>query len=352
MWIKYESREINVKLSYKKCRKCHTKILKKEFTMCMIYSYNKLHMKTVQVKSFGSNDVIEVAEINKPEPQADQVQVEIHAASINPFDIKTLRGQTIPMDFPYTPGSDFSGIVSSLGEEVSEFKVGDEVFGSASVLSKGSGAFAEFAVARITSIAPKPQKMNFVEAASLPLVGSSAIQALEDYMKLQNGQKILIHGGAGGIGSIAIQLAKYIGAYVATTVSGEDIEFAKSLGADQVIDYKTQKFEEMLTDFDAVFDTVGGDTTNKSFLVLKKNGILVSMLSQPNEELAQKYEVTAIGQGTRTNTERLTQLAELVDNGAIKPQVDRVFPLYQVKEAIDYMENDSPRGKVVLTINE
>lgn len=310
-------------------------------------------MKAAQVTQFGDNDVISMSDtLSLPQPEADQVQVQVYAASINPFDIKTIRGKTMEMEFPYTPGGDFAGVVSALGDGVTDVKIGDVVFGSANFANRGSGSFAEFAIAKVTSVAHKPQKLDYVDAASLPLVGSSAVQALEEHIGLKSGQKILIQGGAGGIGSIAIQLAKYLGAYVATTVSGNDKEFVTSLGADQVIDYKTEKFEEILSDFDAVFDTVGGETMDRSFLVLKKGGILVSMAGKPNEKLAEKYEVTAIGQYTHTNTAHLQRVAELVDKGAIKPQVDKVFPLDQVREAVAYMEKESPKGKVVLQVKE
>ncbi|MBI2022666.1 NADP-dependent oxidoreductase, partial [Candidatus Daviesbacteria bacterium] len=221
-------------------------------------------MKVAQIKGYGGSEVVEVSQ-NAPEPslKEGQVLVEVYGASINPFDVKIRSGiykDSIPMQFPYTPGGDFSGVVTKLGDGISEFKVGDEIFGSALTLNGGSGSFAKIASANIKNSAHKPKNIDFLEAASLPLVGSSAVQALEEHIKLKKGQKILIHGGAGGIGSIALQLAKHLGAEVATTVSTDDIEFANSLGADQIIDYKTEKFEEMLKDFDAVFDTVGGET--------------------------------------------------------------------------------------------
>lgn len=309
-------------------------------------------MKAVQIKKYGDSSVIEIG-TNASEPSAKngQVLVKVHAASINPFDVKIRSGiyqKSMPLELPYTPGGDFSGTVIKLGEGVTEFKVGDEVFGSALVLNGGSGAFAQMASSNVKNTAHKPKNVRFIEAASLPLVGSSAIQALMEHIKLKKGQKILIHGGAGGIGSIAIQLAKHIGAYVATTVSPDDMEFVKSLEADQVINYQTEKFEEELMDFDAVFDTVGGETDDRSFKVLKKGAILVSMVGAPKEELAKKYGVEAIGQSTHTNREHLTELAQLVDQGVIKPQVDKVFPLEQVRGAFDYLEKGSPRGKIVL----
>jgi alcohol dehydrogenase len=199
-------------------------------------------------------------------------------------------------------------------------------------------------------VAPAPQKVNFIEAAALPLVGASAVQAIEQHIKLQRDQKILIHGGAGGIGSVAIQVAKSIGAYVATTATADDRAYVQELGADEVIDYKKEAFEEKLKNFDAVFDTVGGDTTEKSFKVLKKGGTLVSMLGKPSSALAQQHGVTAIGQMTHVTTDILKRLSQLVDSGAIKIHVDQVFPLEKAKEAFQLLEEGHPRGKVVLEV--
>ena len=309
-------------------------------------------MKAGQYSKYGGPKVIEInGNAPKPSLSNGQVLVEIHAASLNPFDVSLRLGymkDMMPLQFPVTIGGDFSGVVTQLGEGVSEFKIGDEVYGQALIINGGSGAFAELTSAKVATIAHKPKIINHIEAASLPLVGSSAIQVLEEHIKLKSNDKILIHGGSGGIGSIAIQLAKSKGAYVATTVSAENMEFVKGLGADEVIDYKTQKFEELLKDFDAVFDTVGGETTNKSFKVLKKGGIFVSMLGAPSAELAKQYGITAIGQVTRVNSKTLGRLTELVDKGVIKAQIDKVFPLDKAREAFEYLENGHPRGKVVI----
>jgi alcohol dehydrogenase len=312
-------------------------------------------MKAVQYNKNGDTSVLEIVDASEPVLKDGQILVEVYAASLNPFDYKLRSGITgIPLQFPYTSGADFAGVVKELGEGVTEFKIGDEVFGSAQGLSGGSGAFAESLAANIKNSAQKPKKVDFLQAASLVLVGVSAIQALEEHIKLSRGQKVLIHGGAGGIGSVAIQLAKHIGAYVSTTVSSEDVEFVKLLGADEVINYKEQKFEDNppAGGYDAVFDLVGSDTTDRSFKVLKKGGILVSMLGQPKEELAKEYEVTAIGQMTNTSSGHLKRLAELIDADAIKPQIDKVFTLDQIKEAFDHLEKESPKGKVVLKIKE
>ena len=206
------------------------------------------------------------------------------------------------------------------------------------------------ALANAESIAHKPKKLSHPEAAALPLVGVSAWQALVENIGLSKGQKILIHGGAGGIGSIAIQLAKNLGAYVATTVSTNDKQFVQDLGADEVIDYKTQTFEDLLHDYDAVFDTVGGETYRRSFKVVKKGGIIVSMLEQPNSELMNQYGVKAIFQFTQANRERLTKLAQWVDQNNIRVNVEKTFSLDEAGNALDYQKDVHPRGKVVITV--
>ena len=311
-------------------------------------------MKALQMKQYGSKDVLELNQnVTKPVSGKGQVLIEVYAASINPIDWKIRAGylkEHLPLTMPATLGGDVAGVVAGVGESASGLNVGDRVYGYASLVSGGSGSFAEFVAAMILTVAPAPQKVNFVEAAALPLVGASAVQAIEQHIKLQLGQKILIHGGAGGIGSVAIQVAKSIGAYVATTATAEDSAYVQELGANEVIDYKKEAFEKKLTNFDAVFDTVGGDTTDKSFKVLKKGGMLVSMLGQPNPALSQQYGVTAIGQMTHATTDVLKRLAQLVDNGALKIHVDKVFPLDKAKEAFQLLEEGHPRGKVVVEV--
>jgi len=195
------------------------------------------------------------------------------------------------------------------------------------------------------------KNLTFEEAAALPLVGVSAWQALVENMNLSQGQKILIHGGAGGIGSIAIQLAKNLGAFVATTVNSEDTQYVQSLGADETIDYKKQDFEKIANDYDAVYDTVGGQTYTKSFNVLKKGGIIVSMLEQPNTDLMQHFSVKSIFLLTQVNKERLTQLANWVDQNNIKINIDKTFSLDETANALDYVKDVHPRGKVIIEIN-
>jgi NADPH:quinone reductase-like Zn-dependent oxidoreductase len=318
-------------------------------------------MKSAQIKRYGGSDVIEINRMTStPTLAAGNVLVEIKAAGINPIDWKIREGymqQMIPIQFPSTLGMDFSGVIKQVGEgeTSSEFKQGDEVYGQAGVTNGGSGAFAELALAKVEHIAYKPKRLNHLEAAALPLVGVSAWQALVENIGLSKDQKILIHGGAGGIGSIAIQLAKKLGAYVATMVSTNDKQFVEKLGADEIIDYKTQAFEDLIHDYDAAYDTVGGETYTKSFRVLKKgSGIIVSMLEQPNSELMQQFGVKAIFQFTQVNKERLTKLAELVDqkNNNVDIHIDKTFSLDDARKALDYQKDVHPRGKIVLAIEK
>ena len=314
-------------------------------------------MKSIQIKRYGNNDVVEVNDTaSVPTVSTGKVLVNVKASGVNPVDWKIREGyfqQMTPLQFPSTLGMDFSGIVNQLGEDdmSSDFKQGDEVYGQASVFSGGSGAFAELALANKDSVAHKPKTLNHVEAAALPLVGVSAWQALVEKIGLSKDQKILIHGGAGGIGSIAIQLAKHLGAYVTTTVSKNDKEFVQRLGADQVIDYKTEDFKDILHDYDAVFDTVGGDTYKRSFKVLKKgSGIIVSMLEQPSSELMNQFGIKAIFLFSQVNRQRLAKLAQWVDQSNIKVNVEKTFSLDEASKALDYQKDVHPRGKVVLTV--
>ena len=311
-------------------------------------------MKAAQINKYGGSEVVEINK-NAPEPMiaAGKVVVEMYAAGVNPVDWKIREGylqQMAPLQFPATLGGDFSGVVKQVGEGVFDFKEGDEVYGQASVLGGGSGSFAEFALASIKTIASKPKRVNYVEAAALPLAGVSAWQGLVEHMKLARGQKILIHGGAGGIGTFAIQIAKYLGAHVATTASADDASYIKELGADEVVDYKTQRFEDLLRDYDAVFDTVGGDTYERSFKVLAKGGVLVSMIEQPRNDLVGQYGVDAMAQSTQVTSERLAKLAELVDQDVMKVAIDKTFPLREAREALTYLQTKHSRGKVVLRI--
>ena len=308
-------------------------------------------MKAAQINDYGGKDTVAINEAVKPEPAAGQVLVKVVAAGVNPFDLTVRDGrarQMAELDFPATLGGDLAGTVAAMGEEVSGFEIGQAVYGQASPLS-GRGSFAEFTPVKSSQLAAKPQSVDYITAAALPLVASSAYQALIEHIGLQASQKILIHGGGGGIGSVAIQLAKHLGAYVATTARAAEAEFVKSLGADEVIDYQTEDFSRKLKDYDAVFDTVGGETNTKSYAVLKEGGAFVSMLAQPNEELVGQKKLRYTAQFTLVTTAKLAKIAALVDSGILKVNVDKVFPLDEAAEALEYLKTGHPRGKVVIT---
>jgi NADPH:quinone reductase-like Zn-dependent oxidoreductase len=310
-------------------------------------------MKAAQINEYGTDVVVINRNVNTPEIASGKILVKVHAAGVNPFDWKIREGYVPSADkfrFPITLGGDFAGTVMDVGQGVTLYRTGDHVYGSGLILSGGSGAFAEFVLASEKLTALKPEKASYLEAAALPLTGVSAWDVLFDKMKLQKGQKILIHGGSGGIGSMAIQMAKYLGAHVATTARKDKSEYLKTLGADEIIDYKDEVFEEKLKDFDAVFDTVGGDTYKRSFKVLQKGGIIVSMLEQPDQELMDKYQVNAAGQSTRINSHQLKKLAELFDSGVVTVTIDRVFPLEETGQAMEYQRVGSVKGKVVIEI--
>lgn len=311
-------------------------------------------MKAAQMTAYGDPSVMVINDVERPIAGEGQVVVDVQAASINPWDFKVRQGMAkgfMPLELPATAGGDLAGIVSSAGPGVDTevLSVGDKVYGSAGLMA-GSGAFAEFAAAPVTQLAKMPSNLDFTQAAAIGLTGVSALQALAQHIGLKSGQKILIQGGTGGIGTMAIQIAKHLGAYVATTVAAEAKDFAKGLGADEVIDYKTQKFEEIIRDYDAVFDASGSDVFEKSLDVLKPGGVAVSMTAQADEAHAKERGVKAIMQSTEATTELLDQLRELVEAGVVKAYVDKTFSLDDIQEAFRVLESGGVKGKVVLTI--
>jgi NADPH:quinone reductase-like Zn-dependent oxidoreductase len=310
-------------------------------------------MKAAQIKKYGDASVVQINEIDKPKLGEGQVLVEVHASSINPVDVVIRSGmmqQMAPLSFPVTLGGDIAGIVSEVSGGVSSVAVSDKVYGQANAVAGNSGAFAEFAATSAGQVAKAPNNIDYNQAASLPLVGVSALQALTEHIKLAPGQKILITGGSGGIGSIAIQIAKHLGANITTTATGEGLELAKQLGADTVLDYKSQELSELSKDYDAVFDTVGGDMFNGTLHLLKPSGIGVSMIAQADESLVKKLNVKAMTQRTQITTEALTKLSHLVESGIVRPQVGQVFSLDDIVGAFKAKENDTVTGKIVVEI--
>ena len=312
-------------------------------------------MKAARLTQYGGPEVVTTtSNAPKPEISNSQVLVEVYAAGVNPFDWKVREGmmrQMAELTFPAVLGGDLAGIVTEVGAYVTHLKPGDAVYGQAGALSS-HGSFAEFAPAAGASLSLKPENIDFVQAAALPLAGVSVIQAVVETLELKSGQNILIHGGAGGIGSIAIELAKHIGAYVATTAAADQADFLKKLGADEVIDYKIDTFENKLSGYDAVLDTIGGSVYTNSFKILKPGGAIVSMNAAVDEILAKQYKVTAHMQFTQVTSDRLIKLAALVAQRVITVNVYKVFLLDEAAEALAYLQHGTPRGKVVIRVRD
>ncbi len=273
----------------------------------------------------------------------------IHAASVNPIDFKLASGnmrQIMPINFPWIPGGDFSGVVAEVGPGVTGLKKGDAVYGDAS----GGGAYAELYAAPVGMVAAKPQKLSDVEAASVPLAAQTAWQGLFDNGHLARGETVLIHGAAGGVGSFAVQLAHLKGAKVLATGSASSTEYLRSLGADQVIDYKATPFESVVKNIDLVLDLIGGDTQRRSFGVLKSGGRLIATAQPPSPEEATKHKVQAAMMQMKANTANLQQLAELLDSGKLKTGVTKTYPLSKVRDAWTEIIAGHARGKIVLQV--
>jgi alcohol dehydrogenase len=310
-------------------------------------------MKAAQINEYGDTSVIHINEVPKPTAASGQVLVEVHASSLNPVDTIIRAGymkDMMALNFPATLGGDIAGTIVEVGEGVTAFQPGDKVYGQAMTIAGNSGALAEYAATAAGQVAKSPEGLDYKQAASLPLAGISALQALTEHMHVQPGQKVFIHGGAGGIGTIAIQIAKHLGAYVATTATGDNMALVKQLGADEVIDYKAQDYAEVLRDYDGVLDNVGGADINKTLEILKSGGVAVTLAGQADEAKASERGVTTLMQRTNVTTTALDELRRLVESGVVTPQVDQVFPLEHIKEAFEARENASVKGKVVIEI--
>lgn len=308
-------------------------------------------MKAARIYEYGDASVVHVEDVEKPVAGEGQIVVEVYAASLNPFDTKIRQGsmkEMIPLQLPVTLGGDIAGEVVEVGSGVQNVSVGDTVYGQANVVGGNSGAFAEYAATAAVQVARAPKNVSIVDAASLPLVGGSALQALTEHINLQPGQKLFINGGSGAIGRIAIQIAKHIGAYVATTATGEGVDVARSAGADEVIDYTSQDYTQLLSGYDAAFDTVGGDALQNLAHVVKDGGVVVSMAGEPTVE----RNISAVSQMTRASTDKLDALRDLVESGVVTPGVGKVFRLDEVQQAFVARESGQVKGKVVLQIHQ
>ncbi|MGN4670371.1 NADP-dependent oxidoreductase [Bacillus cereus group sp. MYBK106-1] len=331
-------------------------------------------MKAMIIDKYGKVPM-RMAEVPTPEINEYEVLAEIHAASINPIDFKIRDGKVkmlLKYEMPLILGNDFSGVITKVGSKVTRFKVGDEIY--ARPRKNKIGTFAEYIAIHEDDIALKPKNLSFEEAASIPLVGLTSYQALHDIMQLQKGQKILIHAGSGGVGTFAIQLAKIMGATVTTTASEAGANLVKSLGADEIINYKTEKFEDMLTNYDAVFDTIGGTTLEKSFNIIKSGGNIVSVSGMPNTRFGKEFgsgffktllfslaskKLTALEKKhnarysflfMKPSGDQLRTIANYIEAGKIKPVIDRVFPFEDAQKAMEYSEAGRAKGKIIVKI--
>lgn len=336
--------------------------------------YLEMMMKAMVIDKYGKVP-LRLTEVTVPEINEYEVLIEIHAASINPLDLRIRNGEVkllINYKMPLVLGNDFSGIVTKVGKKVTNFRIGDEVYGRPRETKIGT--FAEYISVHEDDIALKPKNLSFEEAASIPLVGLTSYQALHEILQLQKGQKILIHAGAGGVGTFAIQLAKLMGATVATTASEASEELVRSLGANEVINYKTDKFEDILGNYDAIFDTLGGISLEKFFQVLKSGGKIVSISGLPNARFARerelgflktmllslvsrkltKLEKKHLVQYTylfmKSSGDQLKMITDFIESGKIKPKIDRIFSFEDAQKAIEYSESGRAKGKIILKI--
>src|SRR5713226_8984047 len=308
----------------------------------------KIIMKAIRIHQYGGPEVLAQVEMQRPTPGANEVLIKVHAASVNPVDWKVRAGYMkdfLPLTLPATLGADVSGTVEEVGSSAARFKRGDEVYAS---LGLEAGGYAEYAVAKESIVAEKPGSLDHVQAAAVPTAGITAWQALFEVAQLRAGQKVLIHGAAGGVGNFAVQFAKERGAYVIGTASSRNHAFLHELGVDKAVDYQQTRFEDVVHDADVVLDTIGGDTQERSFKALKKGGILVSIVQPPSQELATKYGVRALFYGAHPSSSDLDEIARLIDDGKVKPVVGTVLPLADARRAHELSETGHARGKIVL----
>jgi NADPH:quinone reductase-like Zn-dependent oxidoreductase len=304
-------------------------------------------MRAVRFHEYGPVENLRVEEVARPAPQAGQVLVRVHAAGVNPVDWKIRMGwlkDFMPIPLPAIPGVDLAGTVEALGPDVGGFQIGQAVYG------RGMGAYAEYAVAPAASLAPLPRTLSFEQAATVPVGAATAWSGLIDVGQVQAGQHVLVNGAAGGVGLFAVQLARWKGAHVIGTASGSNVAFVQSLGAEKVIDYIATPFETVVSGVDLVLDTVGGETQERSWQVLKPGGILVAVAGPASEETARQHGVRVgrvMGQAT---TELLTQVGELIDAGIVRTEVGPVFPLTEAARAQAVSESGHGRGRIVLRI--
>jgi len=308
-------------------------------------------MKAVCIYAFGGPEVLVYEDAPRPRPGKGEILVRVHAAGINPVDWKIREGHLEEMlhhTLPLVLGWDVSGVVEALGSGAGRFRVGDEVFSKPDIAR--DGAYAEFIVIKESEVALKPKSLDHIHAAALPLAGLTAWQTLFDAGGLSSGQRVLIHGAAGGVGSLAVQLAKWKGAQVIGTASAHNHEFLRKLGVDQVIDYDTERFEDVIQPVDVVLDTRGGEIQERSWKVLKRDGILVSIASPPSAEVAKTRGMRQAFVFTQPNAPQLAEIAKLADAEKLKVIVETILPLADATRGQELSERGHTRGKIVLRV--
>ncbi len=304
-------------------------------------------MKAVQIHSYGGPEVLQYEDVPRPKPKAKEILVRVHAAGVNPVDWKIREG-FLTATLPLIMGIDFSGVVESVGSGVTKYRPGDSVFGQ---VADESGSYAEYAVAMESDVARKPEGLDHLRAAALPVAALVPWQALFDTANLTAGQTVLIHGAAGGVGSFAVQFAKSKGARVIGTASGDHVGQVRQLGADEVIDYRKTKFEEVARDVDVVLDTIGGETQERSWQVLKRGGVLVSLVQPPSAEKAAAHGVRGLFVSQKANGVQLATIADLVVKGKVNVKVEAVLPLAEARKAQELSKTGHSGGKIVLEVN-
>jgi NADPH:quinone reductase-like Zn-dependent oxidoreductase len=306
-------------------------------------------MMSWRVHEFGPPDVMMFEQVPRPSPGPDEVLVKVEAAGVGPWDGWIRAGKSaLPQPLPLTLGSDLSGEIVAMGPGVSELHVGDQVYGVTN--PRFIGAYAEYALASAAMVSSKPTSLTHIAAASVPVISVTAWQALFDQAKLKAGQTVVIHGAAGNVGAYAVQLASQAGLQTIATVGADDTAFARDLGADRIIDYRTQRFEEQVRDADAVIDLVGGETQTRSFQVLRRGGKLISAVSPPDQHLAEHFGVEAAFFLVNVTSRYLAEITRLIDQRKLKARVGAVLPLAEAREAHLMLEHvrPSPKGKIVL----
>jgi NADPH:quinone reductase-like Zn-dependent oxidoreductase len=323
------------------------------FTGALFAQSSKPTMKAVVVHEYGGPEVLKYEEAPRPEPKDDQILVRVIAAGVNPVDGMIRSGMFSKYEkdvFPMIPGADISGVVQKVGSKITKFKPGDPVFAYVSL--KGGGGYAEYALATEGDTAAKPKSLTYVEAAAVPIVALTAWQALIDTAKLGAGQTVLIHGGSGGVGGFAIQIAKARGAKVIATASTANQDLLKKLGADVAIDYTKQKFEDVAQEVDVVLDSVGKDTLARSYGVVKKGGVIVSLVARPDRAELDKHGIRGASLSVEPNADELAEIGKLVDDKRIKVVVSQTFPLSEATKAHEQVATGHTRGKIVLKVAE